>query len=248
MSLNLHGVVRADHPLSSHRFRLVTWQDLAMVVSTRAGEPPQTGDLAHHQRDSLAHLEMLSHLVMDGPVVPLRFGTTADDDDTVRTEVLAKSATKLHEHLDRLDGTAEIHAYLTFDENVALRAVFDENPAGWQTDNNNLDLNARIRLGEQVAHHLAGWRRTRSRALLAPVAAAARAQVSLTQPDHPEERHAFLIPTDQIDTARAAIADLSTAANIDARCVGPLPAYNFLTEPTEPQVPADRTTTSRWGW
>jgi Gas vesicle synthesis protein GvpL/GvpF len=228
MSLNLHGVVRAGHPLTADRFRLVTWRDLAMVVS-------------EHSRDALAHLEMLSRLVLDGPVVPLRFGTTAVDDDAIRTEVLATSATTLHEHLDRLDGAVEIHAYLTFDENAALRAVFDENPAGWRTGN-DLDLSARIRLGEQVAHRLADWRRARSRELLAPVAAMARAQVALSEQ---EERHAFLVPADQLDTVRAAIADLSNAADVDARCVGPLPAYNFLAARAESRPKVEN---SRWGW
>jgi Gas vesicle synthesis protein GvpL/GvpF len=247
MSQNLHGVVRANHPLTTDRFRLITWRDLAMVVSTRAGESPHTGQHTPHQGNALAHLEMLSRLVMDGPVVPLRFGITAVDEDTVRTEVLARSATRLREHLDRLDGAVEVHAYLRFDESAALRAVFDENPAGWRT-NNGLDLAARIRLGERVAHHVAAWRRAQSRVLLAPVAAVARAQVSLTEREYTEERLAFLVPTGELDIVRAAIADLSNAADLDAECVAPLPAYSFLAEPTQPQTNADHTPTSRWGW
>jgi hypothetical protein len=146
MNLTLHGVVRAGHPLSADRCRLVTWRDLAMVVTEHPAD----------QRDALAHLEMLSHLVLDGPVVPLRFGTTATDPDTVRTEVLAKSAPALREHLDRLDGTVEIHAYLQFDENAALRAVFNEHHTNWHTT--TADLATRIHLGEQIAHHLSAWR------------------------------------------------------------------------------------------
>jgi hypothetical protein len=241
MSLNLHGVVRAGHPLTTDGFRLVTSQDLAMVVSERPeGRRPD-------QQEALAHLEMLSSLVLGGPVVPLRYGTTTPDDDTVRTEVLAKSATTFHEHLDRLDGAVEIHTYLTFDESAAIRAVFDENPAGWRTDS-DLDLAARIRLGEQVAHRLSAWRRARSEELLAPVAALARAQVSLTDQEHTEERHAFLVPTDHLDTAHATIDDLSDSADVHARLAGPLPAYSFLTEPKKSRVAAEHTTSSRWGW
>jgi hypothetical protein len=241
MNLNLHGVVRAGHPLTADRFRLVTWQDLAMVVSERAA-----GEHAAGQRDALGHLEMLSRLVMDGPVVPLRFGTTAVDEDTVRAEVLAGSAARWHEHLERLDGAVEIHAYLAFDESAALHAVFEENPAGWRTDE-NLDMAARIRLGERVAHGLADWRRARADALLAPVSAVARGQVSLTEPEFPEERHAFLVPTDQLDTARAAIAALSSA-DVDAQCVGPLPAYSFLTGSAQPAGQTGHAPASRWGW
>jgi hypothetical protein len=241
MSLNLHGVVRVDHPLSADRCRLVTWRDLAMVVSE-----PQTGEHSPGQRNAMAHLAMLSRLVLDGPVVPLRFGTTAVDDDTVRTEVLARSATTLREHLDRLDGAVEVHAYLRFDESAALRAVFDENRAGWRTG--NVDLATRIRLGERVAHHVVAWRRARSQVLLAPVAAVARAQVSLPECEYTEQRHAFLVPTGELDTARAAIADLTNVPDLDAECVGPLPGYSFLAEPTEPHPKTGHSPTSRWGW
>jgi hypothetical protein len=240
VSLHLHGVVRAGHPLTAGGFRLVGRRDLAMVVS-------DTGEDGPNERDALAHLEMLSRLVMDGPVVPLRYGTTAVDEDAVRTEVLARSAPSLRGHLDRLDGVVEVHAYLRFDESAALRAVYEENQADWRTGD-NLDLSARIRLGEQVAGRLTAWRRARADVLLASVSAVARAQVPLTEREHTEERHAFLVPANDVDTMRAAVAELSNSGDVDAECVGPLPAYSFLAEPADTHANADRTPASRWGW
>lgn len=231
MSLLLHGVVRASHPTAASLATVVTWQDLAMVVS---------GTGAPTQQDALAHLEMLSQLVLSGPVVPLRFGTTADSEDTVRDEVLAGTAASLRAHLDRLDGVVELHAYLRFDEDEALRAVHEERRPEWRSGG-GLDLSTRIRLGEQVANELVTWRRSRSDALLAPVAAVAREQVRLPDREHAEERRALLVPVEEIDTARATITALRGTAGVDATCVGPLPAYNFLTEQAE-------TSGSRWGW
>ncbi|MFL6126766.1 GvpL/GvpF family gas vesicle protein [Actinophytocola sp.] len=205
MSLLLHGVVRAGHA-SGHR--VVTWQDLAVVVSTRW--------------DASTHLAVLSELVRTGPVVPLEFGTTATDEDAVRAEVLAADAAGLRADLDRLDGVVEFHAYLRFNEDEALQAVFDERRSGWQ---GNGDLFTRVRLGEQ----LVTWRRARSDALLAPVTAAARAEAHLPDRDHAEERRAFLLPHKEIDPARAAIGALEVLAGVDTECVGPLPAYHFLT-------------------
>ena len=231
MTPHVHGVVRAAHPLTTAR--LVTWRDLAAVVTDDAP-------------DALGHLEMLSGLVPDGPVVPLRFGTTAVDDDAVRSDVLARPATTLHGLLDRLEGNVEVHAYLRFDESAALRAVYEEVRAEWRTG--DLDLSERIRLGERVARHVVTWRRARSRELLEPVSSVARAEVALTEGEHTEERQAFLVPVGEVDTVRAAIAGLSTAEEVDAECVGPLPAYSFLDEPTDTRATADHATASRWGW
>lgn len=232
MSLLLHGVVRASHPSAAQRARLVTWQDLAVVVSE--SHPPS-------QQNALAHLEMLSALVVDGPVVPLKYGTTTETEEAARTAALAASAPRLRAHLDRLEGLVELHAYLRFDEDEALRAVYEEH-TGWQVVGG---LSIRIHLGEQIAQHVVTWRRTRSDALLAPVSAVAREQVPLPDREHTEERRAFLIPHKEIEPARAAITSLRQIAGVEAECVAPLPAYNFLTEP------ANTTTSgggSRWGW
>jgi hypothetical protein len=228
VTLLLHGVVWADHPTTA---RLVTWQDLAVVVS-EAGTP-----------DAVAHLELLSGLVTTGPVVPLRFGTTTDGEDAVRTDVLAARAEELRGHLRHLTGLVELHAYLRFDEDEALQAVFYEHQAAWP-GTGGLDLATRIRLGEQVAQHLVTWRRARSDALLAPVSAVAREHVVLPDREHTEERRAFLIPREEIDTARAAVTALRQVAAVEADCVGPLPAYHFLDETPR----GEAATGSRWGW
>ncbi len=120
MTLRLLGVVRAGHPRA---LRLVSWEDLAMVVGDA------DGDL-----DPASHLVTVSELVRHGPVLPVRFGTVAADEDAVRTEVLAPSAEVFRADLDRLDGLAEVHVGLRFGggpawrparSNGLLRAVSD---------------------------------------------------------------------------------------------------------------------------
>lgn len=229
MSLLVHCVVRADHPPAA---RMVSWQDLAAVVS-ETHTPTQ--------QDALAHLQMLSELVVAGPVVPLKFGTTAPDEEAVRAEVLVASAPRLRSYLDRLDGLVELHAYLRFNEDEALQAVYDEHQPEWGGAS-GLNLSTSIHLGEKVAAHLVTWRRTRSDALLAPVSAAARGQVHLDDPDNMAERRAFLLPHKEVEPARAVITALAHIAGVEAECVGPLPAYNFLSETEE------KPAASRWGW
>lgn len=102
MTLQLYGVVRADHPRAP---RVVCWEDLAMVVDDAPAEP-----------DPAAHLAVVSALVEGGPVLPVRFGTVAENEDLVRTEVLAPTADRYRADLDRLDGLAEVHVCLRFTE------------------------------------------------------------------------------------------------------------------------------------
>jgi hypothetical protein len=100
VTLQLYGVVRAGHPRAP---RTVCWDDLAMVV----GDP---------EPDPAVHLAVVSALVEGGPVLPVRFGTVAEDEEAVRTEVLAPSADTYRADLDRLDGLAEVHVCLRFTE------------------------------------------------------------------------------------------------------------------------------------
>ncbi|MGW4520495.1 GvpL/GvpF family gas vesicle protein [Amycolatopsis sp. NPDC004378] len=100
MTLQLYGVVRSGHPRAP---RTVRWEDLAMVV----GEP---------EPDPAAHLAVVSALVEGGPVLPIRFGTVAEDEEAVRAEVLAPAAGTYRADLDRLDGLAEVHVCLRFAE------------------------------------------------------------------------------------------------------------------------------------
>jgi hypothetical protein len=102
VTLQLYAVVRAGHPRVP---RLVRWKDLAMVVGEAPADP-----------DPAAHLAVVSALVEGGPVLPVRFGAVAADEETVRREVLAPSADEFRADLARLDGLAEVHVCLRFSE------------------------------------------------------------------------------------------------------------------------------------
>lgn len=103
MRLHLLGVVRADHriPPGLH-VRLVASGDLAVA----AADAPVA---------ALPHFEMLSALVTTGPVVPLVFGTLAENEEAVRTEVLPPIADQVRSQLDLLADVVEAHVYLPFD-------------------------------------------------------------------------------------------------------------------------------------
>lgn len=219
MSLHLHGVVRAGHRLpDGSPFRLVALEDLAVVVSDAH---------ALTEQEIVAQLAALCALLPGGPVLPLRLGTTAVDEAAARAAVSALTPPALRHQLDQLDGMAELHVRLEFDEDTALRAVHDQGTfTGRSADP--------VAQGELIAREIVAWRRKQADALLAPVSAAARAMVLLDTPAHTVELRAYLLPLDQIESVRATV-DSATAT-----CTGPLPAYNFLDLTPQP--------VSRWGW
>jgi hypothetical protein len=100
VSLHLFGVVRASHDVpAGQNVRLVVLDDLAAAVR----EAPVA---------AMPHFEALSALVTTGPVVPVVFGTLAESEDAVRSDVLAPRADGLRAQLDRLADVVEVHVYL----------------------------------------------------------------------------------------------------------------------------------------
>jgi hypothetical protein len=235
VSLHLHGVVRAGHRLPADSpFRLVALEEVAVVVSERPEERVLT------EQEAVAHLAGLCALLPGGPVVPLRIGTTAVDETAARAAVQALSVPVVRDRLTRLDGVAEVHVRLVFDEDTALRAIHDE--SGFT--GGGVDLATTIAQGEKIARQIVAWRQNQADGLLAPVSAAARAVALLDPPVHTEEHRAFLVPLGAVEAVRDVVAALE---GVTAICTGPLPAFHFLdlaTQQPQHQAPP----ASRWGW
>ncbi|WP_086664735.1 GvpL/GvpF family gas vesicle protein [Lentzea kentuckyensis] len=238
MSLYLHGVVRAGHRLpEGSPFRLLGLDENAVVVSARPADHGLT------EQEATAHLAALCALLPGGPVLPLRIGTTAVDEAAARAAVLALGPSVLRHNLERLDGVAEMHVRLVFDEDTALRAVHTK---GTFTGRGG-DLTSTIAQGELIAREIVAWREKQADVILAPVSALARSVAVATAPEHTEEVRAFLVPLDRVEAVRNAVAGLGDADAV-ATCTGPLPAFHFLDlAPRNAQRNEDRPT-SRWGW
>ncbi|MEU3648443.1 GvpL/GvpF family gas vesicle protein [Lentzea sp. NPDC034063] len=235
MSLHLHAVVRSAHQLpDGSPFRLVELEDVAVVVS----EHPDGRVLT--EQEAVDDLAGLCALLPGGPVVPLRIGTTAVDETAARAAVHALSVPVVRDRLNQLDGVAEMHVRLVFDEDTALRAVHDE--SGFS--GGGADLAATIAQGERIARQIVAWRRNQADGMLASVSAVALAVALLDPPVHTEEHRAFLVPLGEVEAVRDGVAALT---GVTAICTGPLPAFHFLDlaprQPRHQDQPA-----SRWGW
>src|ERR1700750_2237263 len=110
--LYVYGVVRArdgaDPDLGEVRHppaevRLLASGSIAAAVSTI----PE--DLVIDETAARAHLQVLIGLLDQGPVIPLRLGTIAGDENGVRAEILdAAGGAELAQRLDSLDGLIEL--------------------------------------------------------------------------------------------------------------------------------------------
>src|SRR5256885_1493011 len=102
----VYGVVRAGHPPISSKgvgkppvdTRLVRSGPLAAAVSD------VDDDFLVEENDARAHVHVLIDLLAGGPVIPIRLGTVAPDDDAVRAEVLDAARQDLVDCLEALDG------------------------------------------------------------------------------------------------------------------------------------------------
>lgn len=251
MALHVYGIVRARHPEPRDRagigsppaqVRLVRSGDLAAAVSDV--EPDRLTE-----RDAVRHLDVLIGLLADGPVLPLRFGTVAPDEDTVRRQVLDATAMDLADRLDKLDGMVEVRLDISVDEDAELRVLLDASPAlrhlagrAAGTD----ALTTRIEIGEQISSLLAARRTMLDDLVITRLGPLSTADLRSPTEEVTALCHVFLIEADRLDRFDEAVGQLRDELG-DAYAVeyvGPLPAFDFI----DIQIKPPHLAPARWGW
>ncbi len=222
--------------------RAVVHDELAALVST----VPATWRAAR-RADIETHDRVLSALLGESPLIPMRFGVLMDDDDMVRERLLARHAAELSSLLERVDGRVQMSVKAYSLDEALLRTVLARRPdlkqrsdalegrgvAGSQ--------NERIALGRDVAVAVEEQRTLDQQAVVVPLANLA--DDVLVEASR-SERHAFTLQL-LIEAARrpeldAAVQRLAAehGARFALRYVGPLPPYSFcelsLTTDEEP--------------
>jgi hypothetical protein len=247
----VYGVVRADHPRPDvkgvgsppGKVRLVRSGPLA------AAETVLPDDFVVQDEDGRAHLKVLTKLLANGPVVPLRMGTVAQDEAAVRTEVLDAARPALVERLDALDGLVEVHVDADDDEAEAITDI--ARAAGLAPAVG--DMSARLDLGRQVAELLVEKRQQLAEEIVAelrPFAVHDVPRSMIRSPEDPVLRWAFLVRRDAIDQFDdAVIAVRSHHPTTSIRHIGPLPPSHFIDWHSDAEADADSfSAPSSWGW
>ncbi|WP_083473181.1 GvpL/GvpF family gas vesicle protein [Frankia sp. R43] len=269
MPVVLYGIVRADHPLPGQEpgagsgselgighpaapLRLVRSGPLAAAVSPTT----DVGELG--EKEAVRHLEILQRLLADGPVLPVRLGTVAPDDDAVRTEVLEPVQDSLPEQLDAIDGLVELYLDIEEEEQTELAEAVAATPLAYAPPPDDLD--ARIQLGQRIADLVVARRTAQAEEILddlRPLARADRPRRHHGGPEDPALSWAFLVPADRLPDFDAAVERVRAARpSLKVDYVGPLPAVDFVDFPARVLTaePAANTTgdtfggSGRWGW
>ncbi|MFC8225290.1 GvpL/GvpF family gas vesicle protein [Streptomyces sp. NPDC057287] len=209
--------------------RIVRDGQVSAVVSDA---PPQ---LRARRRDLMAHQDVLLRLSDSGPVLPMRFGAIAPDEDSVRAQLAGSQA----EHvaaLSYLDGGVEINlkalpahdslaAVIAEEKNVRrLREAVRRRP----------DYEANVRLGEAVATALARRAAEAGRKILHKLTPMARAVSAGPEVQGCALNVSFLVDRSASDTFRATVQRFADThrQHVELRVAGPLPCYSFVASRT----------------
>lgn len=251
MPLQVLGVVREGHPppaAGAERERLGVRLVQSGALAAAVVDIGEDAELT--EEDAGGHLDLLILLLRDGPVLPLAFGTVSPDEDAVRSEVLDPAAADLQQRLEAVDGLVEARLEIFFEESSALRDVLREDRRlqglASEARGGRAGLDTRVALGEAVSNRLLEWRQARSHRMLPTLAAAAEDVVTLESQEPLQQRWAFLVRAEKLESLDEAVSKIRSSLGKTAAMeyVGPLPVYSFLGEPQVEPAPQR----SAWGW
>jgi hypothetical protein len=189
--------------------------------------------------DLLAYSRVLDSLAVHGPVVPVRFGSVMEDDESVAEVLLADDVDLFTELLAELSGRVQFTLRASYVESVVLAEVAAEDPeiARLHAATRDVPVEAaygqNVRLGELVAAALEakrGWDSQMVVETVEPhvVALQERAGGGL---DHVVNL-ALLVDDERQDELEQLLEELAEAVHerMRLRLVGPVAAYDFVGE------------------
>jgi hypothetical protein len=239
----LYGVVRApdvapegDLPagVDGAEVRLLDAQGLAVVGSTvEVDRPPG------RRAELTAHGAVLDALAARGPVVPVRFGTIAVDEESVVADLLEPERDRFEDLLARLDGVQQFRLRVDYHDGQGLAELVRAEPeiqrlrqvtAGLPEGVPHPDL---VRLGELVARGMQGKREQDAEGVwdvLEPLVVA-HAPREVTEVDAVMDT-TFLVAVEKVAELEDALETLAEAVHerLRLRLTGPMPAYDFVGE------------------
>lgn len=187
--------------------------------------------LRARRRDLIAHQELLTRLSEDGPVIPMRFGMVAPDEEAVRRQLSGSSATHLAV-LHQLDGRVEVNVkVLTAPDALGALVEQDERVRGLrEAARVRPGHEANLRLGEAVAAALAQRAAAAGRRVLDELSSLAHAVAAGPEVRGCELNASFLVGRDEYAVFRASAERLAAhwREHAELRVAGPLPCYSFV--------------------
>ncbi|MGY0067078.1 GvpL/GvpF family gas vesicle protein [Streptomyces sp. QTS137] len=213
------------------RVRTIRQGPLEVVVSDA---PPE---LRARRRDLLAHQELLMRLADEGPVLPMRFGMVAPDEETVLQQ-LAASGSRHAATLEQLAGRFEINVKALPAQNALAALVAEEKDVRRLRDaaRRRPGYEASIRLGEAVTTALTRRAAAAGQRLLRDLTPMARAVAAGPAVPGCALNVSFLVDRGDSDTFLTRAQNVADAhrEHMEVRLAGPLPCYSFVSSEARP--------------
>ncbi len=212
--------------------RAVPYSDLAAIVSD---SPFDTYDVT--RENLMAHEQVVEQAMQRSDVLPVSFGTVAEDDQAVKQQLLAPAFDDLHQRLDVVHGRIELGVKVLWEkdrffadlaaEDEAIRTLRDQ--IADTTPEETYD--ERTQLGELIAAAIERKREQDAAAVLnvlQPLAVDVRVNQILM--DLMVLNGAFLVDKQQIPAFERQLDALrqSESGRLLIQYSGPLPPYNFV--------------------
>ena len=230
--LCVYGIVPSAHPgvdatgVQSRPTWTVRRGALAAIVSEADDE------LLARRRDVEAHLDVLAKALVNGDVLPMRFGTVVADVPAMG-EVLEQSAPRYHDLLARVGGRVQMTVKVVRDEDESVRAVVTGD-AGLRDLVSHRRGSAtwadRVALGERVAAAVDRLNAQDMTLITDRLSGAAEA-IDVTPAAPPAIASiAVLARPDRLAVLDHAVASLhdTLGERIHFEYAGPMPAYSFV--------------------
>ncbi|MFE5141281.1 GvpL/GvpF family gas vesicle protein [Streptomyces fagopyri] len=234
----VYAIIGAARPLPTdalgvgnpaEHLRVIRQGGIAAVVSDA---PP---NLRARRRDLLAHQELLLRLSDRGPVLPMRFGMVAPDEETVRGQLAARE-TDHTAVLEHLTDAVEVNVKALPAQNALASLVAEDKNVRRLRDEarRRPGYESNVRLGEAVATALRSRAAETGRRVLRELTPKARATAPGPDVQGCVLNVSFLVGRGNSDEFMSAAENFAKShrERVELRLAGPLPCYSFVSVET----------------
>jgi len=213
------------------------WLVEAGDVAAITGRVPDQ-DAKATRDQALAHARVLEAAVVDGPVIPFRFGNIVPGGDAeVRSELLEPRGVEFAQLLKRFEGKAQLTLKVNYDEATVLRDILAREPAVAELNDASrkgdevATRDARMQLGELISNAVQALRQEDALRILESLQTFAVAAIDDDLESEFMVLNApFLVELDRMKEFEDAVEQLAEEGGerMHFMLLGPMPAYNFL--------------------
>jgi hypothetical protein len=229
MPLLVHGISTSDDlerlpPPIADDVALVS--EGAVVAAVRWVAAPE---VLPSRANLLAHTTTLEALMTEGPILPMRFGMVADDEDALVDGYLAPQHDELLHALEQVRDKVELRLHGRYVEAAVLRDIVSTDPEAARLKGQP-GMDARMRLGERIVECLESRRaEDLERATQTLQGHVAGLVVNPVSEPLDVLSLSLLVPQDGRSDFDRAVDELGVAFApfLSLELIGPVPAFSF---------------------